>query len=61
MPEEKLTAKDIAKEYKISIDRVYKIFKDPELPVQTYTKPIFVLRSEWLKYLSARHDYLNNK
>ena len=58
---DRLTVKDIVKEYKpISENMVYKIFKDKELPVQNYTRPAFVLRGEWEKYFRKRHDYLCN-
>ena len=55
---DKLTVADIVREYQIGEQTVYKIFNDPELPVQSYTKPQFVLRGELNKYFSKRHDYL---
>lgn len=58
MPDDKMTVKKIAEEYKIGEPTVYKMFKDPELPVQDYTQPQFVLRSELLKYFTKRHDNL---
>lgn len=58
MPDDKLTIKDIIEEYGIGENTVYEMFKDPELAAQTYTKPMFVLRSELLKYFSKRHDEL---
>ena len=58
---EKLTVKRITEEYGINKDKVYQMFQDPKLPVQTYVKPQFVLKSEFEKYLSMRHDYLSNK
>lgn len=61
MPKEKMTVKDIMEEFGIGDVKVYEMFKDPELPVQTYTKPQFVLRSELLKYFSKRHDNLSSK
>lgn len=60
MPTEKMTAQDIIKEYGIGQETVYEMFKDPQLPVQTYSRPNFVLRGELLKYFSERHDYLRN-
>lgn len=60
MPKEKMTAKDVMEEFGLGEPTVYKMFADPELPVQEYTKPKFVLRSELLKYFSVRHDYLGN-
>lgn len=58
---EKLTVKRITEEYGINKDKVYQMFQDPKLPVQTYVKPQFVLKSEFEKYLSSRHDYLSNR
>ena len=58
---EKLTVKRITEEYGINKDKVYQMFQDPKLPVQTYVKPQFVLKSEFEKYLSTRHDYLSNR
>lgn len=58
MPREKMTVQDIVEEFGIGDVKVYEMFKDPELPVQTYTKPQFVLRSELLKYFTKRHDNL---
>ena len=60
MPEDKLTVKDIVDQYGIGEPAVYRMFKDPELPAQTYTSPMFVLRSELLKYFSKRHDNLKD-
>lgn len=61
MPDDKLTVQDIVKEFGIGDVTVYEMFKDPELPAQTYTKPMFVLRSELLQYFRKRHDNLNSK
>lgn len=58
MPEDKMTASDIAKEYGMSEETAYMILNDPEMPTQAYTRPKFVLRSELLKYFSKRHDNL---
>ena len=58
MSEEKMTVAKISEEFGIGTNLVYKMFNDPELPVQNYTKPQFVLRSELMKYFSVRHDYL---
>ena len=58
MPDEKMTVAKISEEYGIGENLVYKMFKDKDLPVQNYTKPQFVLRSELMKYFSTRHDYL---
>lgn len=67
MPEEtislqdKMTAKRIVEEYGISLPTVYEMFKDPEMPTQTYTKPHFVLRCDLIKYFSKRHDNLKEE
>lgn len=58
MPDEKMTVAKISEEFGIGENLVYKMFKDENLPVQNYTKPQFVLRSELLKYFATRHDYL---
>ena len=55
---DKMTAKRISDEYQISMPTVYQMFKDPEMPVQKYTKPFFVLRKDLLQYFSKRHDKL---
>jgi len=60
MPEDKMTVQDIVEQYEIGQETVYAMFKDPELPVQTYTKPNFVLRAELIKYFTKRHDNLRN-
>lgn len=58
MPDEKMTVKKIVEEFGIGEPIVYKMFKDPKFPAQTYTRPMFILRSEFLKYLTVRHDEL---
>lgn len=60
MPDDKMTVQKIVEEYGIGDVTVYEMFKDPELPVQTYTKPQFVLRGELIKYFSKRHDNLRS-
>lgn len=60
-PVEKLTVQDIVEQYGIAENKVYQMFKDPELAVQDYVRPKFVLKDEFEKYLSVRHDYLSNK
>ncbi len=57
---EKMTIRKITEEYGMGYEKVWKMFKDPELPVQSYTKPAFVLRGELEKYFRVRHDYLKN-
>lgn len=56
MPDDKMTVKKIAEEFGIGEPTIYKMFQDPELPVQDYTTPKFVMRSELLKYFSKRHN-----
>lgn len=58
MPDEKITIKRLIEEWGIGENMAYKMFDDPNLPVQTYTRPKFVLRSELMKYWSVRHDNL---
>ncbi len=53
-----LTAEDIVAEYGIALPAVYKIFKCPELPVQTYTKPYMVKRDKFEEFFNVRHDEL---
>lgn len=61
-PNELLTAKQIAEEFDIGENTVRdKQFKDPELPVQTYTHPMKVTRKAYQKYFDKRHDYLSSK
>ena len=60
MAKEIMTVQDVVEEFGIAEPAVYRIFKDPELAVQQYTKPMFVLRSKLLEYFETRHDYLGN-
>ena len=60
MQKEILTVQDVVEEFGIPEPAVYKIFKDKDLAVQQYTKPMFVLRSKLLEYFETRHDYLSN-
>ena len=57
-PNELLTANQVHKEFKIGINMVQKMFRDPELPVQRYTIPFKVTRKAIENYLNVRHDYL---
>ncbi len=57
-PNELLTIKQIHEEYGIGINMVNKMFKDPELEVQTYTIPFKVTRKALENYINVRHDYL---
>lgn len=52
-----MTAGEVAKEFKLGKATVTAIFKDERLPVQRYTKPQKVLRSELLKYFSTPHQF----
>lgn len=52
-----MTAGEVAKEFKLGKATVTAIFKDERLPVQRYTKPQKVLRSELLKYFSMPHQF----
>lgn len=56
--DELLTQKQIVEEFDIGSVKVQKMFNDPELPVQKYTKPFKVKRGALKKYLDVRHDYL---
>lgn len=60
-PNELLTAKQVHKEFKIGINMVQKMFRDPELPVQRYTIPFKVTRKAIEDYVNVRHDYLCEK
>lgn len=53
-----LTIEQVHKEYDIGIGMVQKMFNDPELPVQRYTKPFRVNRQALNEYMKRRHDYL---
>ena len=57
-PNELLTIEQIVEEYKIVKVKVLRMFQDPELPVQRYTKPFKVKRKCFDEYFEARHDDL---
>lgn len=57
-PNELLTADQVHKEFKIGINMVQKMFRDPELPVQRYTVPFKVTRQALNAYMNQRRDYL---
>jgi len=59
-PNELLTVEQIVKEYDIGKIKVLKMFQDPDLPVQRYTKPFKVTRKAINKYFELRHDDLCN-
>ena len=57
-PNELLTIEQIVEEYSIGKVKVLKMFQDPNLPVQRYTKPFKVIRKAVDKYFEVRHDDL---
>lgn len=57
-PDELLTIEQIVEEYEIGKVKVLKIFQDPKLPVQRYTKPFKVKRKCFEEYFETRHDDL---
>lgn len=57
-PNELLTVEQIMEEFNIGKVKVLKMFQDPELPVQRYTKPFKVTRKAVGDYINVRHDYL---
>lgn len=59
-PNELLTVEQIVKEFKIGKVKVLKMFQDPDLPVQRYTKPFKVTRKAVNDYINVRHDDLCN-
>ena len=57
-PNELLTATQISKEYGIHENRIRRIFQDPKLEVQRWTRPFKVKRRIFEEYLDKNHDYL---
>ncbi len=55
---ELLTIEQVREEFGIGINMVQKMFKDPELPVQRYTKPFKVSRQALNEYMTKEHNYL---
>ena len=55
---ELLTIEQVHTEFDIGTNMVQKMFNDPELPVQRYTKPFKVTRQALNEYMTKRHDYL---
>lgn len=53
-PNELLTAEQVAKETGIAINKVRQLFNDPDLAVQSYTKPKLVTRKAWNEFVSVR-------
>lgn len=57
-PYELLTIEQIHEETGIGENMIQKMFRDPEMPVQRYTKPFKVTRQAFSEYLGRAHDYL---
>lgn len=57
-PYELLTIEQIHEETGIGENMIQKMFRDPEMPVQRYTKPFKVTRQAFSEYLGKPHDYL---
>lgn len=57
-PYELLTIEQIHEETGIGENMIQKMFRDPEMPVQRYTKPFKVTRQAFCEYLGKAHDYL---
>lgn len=60
-PYELLTMEMVSKEFDIGITKVCRMFRDPELAVQRYTKPFKVTRRAVQEYTTVKHDYLCGK
>lgn len=60
-PNELLTANEIHEEFRIGINMVQKMFRDPKLPVQRYTIPFKVTRQAFNNYINIEHDYLKKE
>lgn len=54
-----MTIKEVSEEFNIGERKVMKIFGHPDLPVQDYTTPKKVLKSELLKFFQVPHPELN--
>lgn len=57
-PDELLTIKQVHKEFNIGTRMVQKMFNDPELAVQRYTRPFRVSRKALKEYMNTSHNYL---
>lgn len=53
-PNELLTAEQVAKETGIAINKVRQLFNDPDLAVQSYTKPKLVTRKALNEFMGVR-------
>lgn len=60
-PYELLTAEQVHEEFDIGLTKVQRMFRDPELPVQRYTKPFKVARRAVQEYMTVKRDYLCGK
>ena len=60
-PYELLTVEQVHKEFQIGLTKVQRMFRDPELPVQRYTKPFKVARRAVQEYMTENHNYLCGK
>lgn len=57
-PYELLTKEQIYEETGIGENMILKMFQDPKLPVQRYTRPFKVARKAFNDYILENHDYL---
>lgn len=57
-PDRMLTAEDIRKEYKIGENQIYKIFNNPNVAVQKFTKPAKIRLADLNKFFETRHEEL---
>ena len=53
-PYELLTAEQVAKETGIAVNKVRQLFNDPDMGVQSYTKPKLVTRKALNEFMSVR-------
>ena len=53
-----MSAEDIRIEYGIGENQIYKIFNNPNVAVQKFTRPAKIKRSELIKFFETRHDEL---
>ena len=53
-PYELLTAEQVAKETGIAVNKVRQLFNDPDMGVQSYTKPRLVTRKALNEFMSVR-------
>lgn len=53
-PYELLTPQQISDETGIAVNKVRELFNNPDLAVQSYTKPKLVTRKAWNEFISER-------